>query len=106
LGQVGSGPSRRDEPSPEDILCLESRRFQRNVGAQCHFAAEIILNVCQLFRLIVVLRSEFSKKTFSAESDNISRNEKYGFQTPKAYCADCDPKREVQVFAAMHERRL
>jgi len=37
---------------------------------------------------------------------NISRNEKYAFETPKTYCVDCDPKREVQVFAAMHERRL
>jgi hypothetical protein len=82
------------------------RRFQRDVGAQCHFAAEIMLNACRFLRLTVVLLSEFSKKFFSAESDNISRDEKYGFQTPKAYCVDCDPKREVQVFAAMHERRL
>ncbi len=30
----------------------------------------------------------FSKKFFSAKSDNISRDEKYAFQTPKAYCVD------------------
>jgi hypothetical protein len=93
-----------------------------------------MLNARRFFRLTVVLHSEFhvhcmciengdatirlprnwrclstnpsSKKSFPAESDNISRDEKYAFQTPEAYCVDCDPKREVQVFAAMHERRL
>jgi hypothetical protein len=61
------------------------------------FAAEITLKANRFFRLTV----QSSKKLFSTESDNISRDEKCAFQTPKVYCVDCGSKQEVQVFAAI-----